>query len=59
MKYVAVTGAYGGMGRAVVTALAKRGYFVFAIDRRTEESGNERILPITAEALERRPPLWR
>lgn len=37
------------MGRAVVTSLAKRGYFVFAIDRRTEESGNEGILPITAD----------
>lgn len=33
MKHVLVTGAAGGMGKAVVNALAAAGYFVYALDR--------------------------
>ena len=32
MKYVIVTGAYGGMGYAAVKALRDSGYFVFALE---------------------------
>ena len=48
MKYVIVTGADGGMGRATVKYLKNRGYFVFALDKReiSEESG---VMPITVD----------
>ena len=48
MKCVLVTGAYGGMGKATVQALREAGYFVFALDKRTEE-GEENVLPICAD----------
>ena len=48
MKYVLVTGASGGMGRAAVAALSRKGWFVFALDRALPEGG-ERILPLTAD----------
>lgn len=48
MRYVLLTGAYGGMGRAVAGALANDGYFVFAIDREVGEP-EENILPIRAD----------
>lgn len=35
MKYVIVTGAFGGMGKAVVNKLVEEGFFVFALDRKT------------------------
>ena len=38
MKYVAVTGAYGGMGKATVNLLAQNGYTVFALDKKVQES---------------------
>ena len=38
MEYVLVTGAYGGMGRAVAQALKNAGYFVFALDKNVEEA---------------------
>ena len=37
MKYVLITGAYGGMGHATVQALAKNGFCVFALDRKVDE----------------------
>ena len=48
MKYVLVTGAYGGMGKATVQALKEAGYFVFALDKRTEEAW-ENVLPLQAD----------
>ena len=48
MKYVLVTGAYGGMGTATVKALKEAGYFVFALDKRVGE-GEENILPLQAD----------
>lgn len=48
MKYVLLTGAYGGMGRAVARALADAGYFVFAVDREVGEP-EENVLPIKAD----------
>ena len=38
MKYVLVTGAYGGMGKAVTTALKSAGYYVFAMDKKVDAS---------------------
>ena len=38
MKYVIVTGAYGGMGYAAVRAFKNDGYFVFALDRQVKEA---------------------
>ena len=48
MKYVVVTGACGGMGRAVARRLASLGYFVFGIDK-TAPSPEENLLPIRAD----------
>ena len=33
MKYVLVTGANGGMGKAVTEILKNNGYFVFALEK--------------------------
>ena len=48
MKNVLITGAYGGMGRATAQLLSKRGYRVFAIDRRVEAS-KDNIIPFEAD----------
>lgn len=48
MKYILVTGAYGGMGRKTAEALAKKGFTVFALDRKTE-GAQKNIIPIEAD----------
>ncbi len=48
MKYIIVTGAYGGMGRATVELLIKQGYCVFALDKNTEEQ-NKSIIPVKVD----------
>ncbi len=48
MKYVLVTGAYGGMGYATVKALAAQGYTVFALDKRIKEP-EDNVLPIEVD----------
>lgn len=48
MKDILVTGAYGGMGKAVVKALCARGYRVFALDRQVEEA-REGVIPLAAD----------
>ena len=48
MKYVLVTGAYGGMGKATVDALANAGFFVFALDKKVG-GRKENVLPIEAD----------
>ena len=48
MKDILVTGAYGGMGRATVSALKSAGYRVFALDRRVCDE-EENIIPIEAD----------
>ncbi len=46
-RYVLVTGAYGGLGRAVVEALLEKGYAVFASDISIDETlQDERLMPI-------------
>ena len=48
MKYILVTGAFGGMGRPTTEALARNGFTVFALDRKVEESGKN-IIPVQAD----------
>lgn len=51
MRSVLVTGAYGGMGRATVQALAKQGYRVFALDQKAVDT-KENIIPIIADVTD-------
>ena len=48
MKYILVTGAYGGMGRKTTQALAEKGFTVFALDKKTEDA-QKNIIPIQAD----------
>ena len=48
MKYVIVTGAYGGMGYAAVKALREKGYYIFALDRAVRDS-EEGVMPIAVD----------
>lgn len=48
MKYILVTGAYGGMGSATVKMLSERGFCVFALDKRAGGAGKN-IIPIEAD----------
>ena len=48
MKYVLVTGAYGGMGRATSEMLRDLGYTVFALDRKAGDP-EKNIIPIEAD----------
>ena len=48
MRYVLVTGAYGGMGRRTVELLRSQGFFVIALDREVGEE-EDGILPIEAD----------
>ena len=47
-KYVLITGAYGGMGRAAVSCFKERGYTVFALDRAVEAS-EENVIPFQGD----------
>ena len=51
MKYVLVTGAYGGMGKSAVKALLAKGYTVFALDRKVDAPA-ERVIPIQADVTD-------
>ncbi|MGN0819016.1 MAG: SDR family NAD(P)-dependent oxidoreductase [Christensenellaceae bacterium] len=51
MKYVLITGAYGGMGYKTVKALVNEGFTVFALDKKvgnTEES----VIPIETDVTD-------
>ena len=48
MRYVVVTGAYGGMGYAAVRTFRDKGYFVFALDR-TVKDAEDGIMPIQVD----------
>ncbi len=48
MKYILVTGAYGGIGRATVDSLKTQGFCVIALDKRTG-SASENVIPLQAD----------
>ena len=48
MKYVLITGAYGGMGYATAQMLARQGYTIFALDKKVKEA-EENIIPIEVD----------
>lgn len=48
MKYILVTGAGGGMGRATVDMLHEQGYGVFALDVKATEA-RDGIIPLVAD----------
>ncbi len=48
MKYILITGAYGGMGRSTAELLRRAGYGIFAMDKRTGEA-EEGIIPLQTD----------
>lgn len=48
MKYVIVTGAYGGMGEKTIQFLKEKGYEVFALDQKVKEK-EEHVYPIQVD----------
>ena len=48
MRSVLVTGAYGGMGRAVTELLKKQGFLVFALDKKVGK-GDDSVIPVEAD----------
>ena len=48
MKYILVTGAYGGMGYKTVKQLASKGFTVFALDKKVNTI-EENIIPIEVD----------
>lgn len=48
MKYIVVTGAYGGIGKATIQKLKSEGYTVFALDKKVEKA-EENIIPIEVD----------
>lgn len=51
MKYVVITGAYGGMGYATAKALSGCGYRVFALDKKVGEA-EENIVPVETDVTD-------
>lgn len=51
MKYVLITGAYGGMGYAAAKALSLSGYTVFALDREVKEP-EQNVIPVKADVTD-------
>ncbi len=48
MKYVIITGAYGGMGKKAVERFVNCGYTVFALDKKVEQS-KPNVIPILVD----------
>ena len=48
MKYVLVTGGYGGMGRKTCQELIKQGFVVFALDLKVEEK-QDNLIPLQVD----------
>ncbi len=52
MKYVLVTGAFGGMGSAAVEELTKRGFCVFALDKTVKEDCKDGVIPVQVDVTD-------
>ena len=52
MKFVLVTGAFGGMGKSVISELANAGYTVLALDKTVGER-EQNVIPITADLTDK------
>lgn len=48
MKYIMVTGAYGGMGRKTVELLQKQGFCVIAVDK-TIDAAENHVIPLQVD----------
>ena len=51
MKYVLITGAYGGMGYKTVKELASKGFTVFALDKKVG-GAEENVIPIETDVTD-------
>ena len=51
MKYVLITGAYGGMGYKTVQELAEQGVTVFALDKKVQNP-EENVIPIATDVTD-------
>lgn len=51
MKYVLITGAYGGMGYETLKKFVQDGYTVFALDKKIKAS-EERVIPIEVDVTD-------
>ncbi len=51
MKYVLITGAYGGMGYKTVKELADKGFIVFALDKKVFEA-EQNVIPIETDVTD-------
>ncbi len=51
MKYVLITGAYGGMGYATVKELTGKGFVVFALDKKVGQA-EENVVPVEADVTD-------
>ena len=51
MKYVLITGAYGGMGYATVKELAGKGFTVFVLDKKVGDL-EENVIPLQADVTD-------
>lgn len=51
MKYVLITGAYGGMGYETAKALAEKGFMVFALDKKVN-APEKNIIPVETDVTD-------
>lgn len=51
MKYVLITGAYGGMGYKTVKELVSQGFTVFALDKKVKDP-EENVIPIQTDVTD-------
>lgn len=51
MKYVLITGAYGGMGRKTVDLFKEKGFTVFALDRKVGEK-EDGVIPLEVDVTD-------
>ena len=49
MKYVLITGAYGGMGYESVKEFSLKGYTVFALDKQIKKDNLQNVIPIEVD----------